>query len=127
LPGSYKAALATSTTTIASQFPEDSRAWVRIDGTQIAAAGEMFAGTNPYDSFPNQEASGQYINIGFWTGVATTPTAVSTLADTCQNWSTMAAASSGGRGVIATTNRTTFWSNTGSACANVYRILCVEN
>jgi hypothetical protein len=126
LPGAYKAALATSTSRLSEQFPEDSRPWVTIAGTQIAAAGTLFTGTNPNDSFPNQQANGQYINIGVWTGVATTTNAASTLADTCQDWSSMAAGMSAGRGVVATSNRTTLWANAVSGCDNAYRVMCIE-
>jgi len=126
LPGMYKVALATTTTTIASRFTIDTRSWVRVDGTLIAAASDMFSGARDYDSVVNQHADGTYDNVAFWTGVSTAPDAASLLADTCVDWASVAASNAGTRGVSATANRLEMWRNSSNACDSTFHFLCME-
>src|SRR5262249_2354070 len=125
LAGSFRAAVATTTTTIASRFSDDARPWVRVDGTVIAATtSALFSG--PLQSFVNQDAAGNYVSaVTFiWTG-ATSATSLGV--NTCSDWSTVAASVTGTAGRPGDADVHVVWNRgTGGACNMAGRLLCLE-
>lgn len=86
LPGTFRAAVATTTASIASRFTMDTRTWRRVDGTSLATGADIFDGFE-LASFINQKADGTYLPIqSAWTG-ATGPRVVGTPSLTCDDWS----------------------------------------
>jgi hypothetical protein len=99
LPGTFKALLATSTTSAASRFDLSvgSAPYVRIDGIKIAEAPAIARGA-ALDSGIWQHADGTYDSVNTWTG-SSAPNVAGTTSTTCDDWSnntTMAHGSPGG-------------------------------
>jgi hypothetical protein len=104
LPGSFLAAVPTSTASVASRFVIDSRPWRRVDGTLVAGP-ELLTDVDAYRSFVNQHADGVYTSE-LTLGGASNPTQLGTAQDTCSNWSSV----SGGFYSLANTADTAgFW------------------
>jgi hypothetical protein len=125
LPGTYGAAVATSTASIASRFVADSRPWVRPDGTKIADASVLLSTAATLPSFVNQDASGAYLPAYafFWSG-ATDPTVAGTA--TCADWSSVTTGTgiTGYQGIAITAQ---FWNNGTGACSDFGgRVLCLQ-
>ena len=124
LAGTFLAAVATTTASIASRFPDDGRPWMRVDGTRVAGATELFGGS--LASFVNQDASGLYYTTTrvTWTG-ATSPTVVGTATSTCNNW--LGTAGNGSMGFSGIADPALFWNGGTWACDNAFgRVLCLE-
>jgi hypothetical protein len=119
LSGSYRAMLATSTTTALERFTLDSRPWVRPDGVRVAAANGLAA--QDLDSAPNVTAAGTFVSDWPFTG-ALSPSAAA--ADNCTDWSSTSATSTIGYSWRATAG---FYSALGGIPCNVARpIYCGE-
>jgi hypothetical protein len=110
LPGSYLAAVATSTATIRSRFTLDARIVQRRDGTQIAESADKLLGTTDLDSVVNQLASGTYIETQIWTGAAD-PNTLGTVATTCNDWNDVSSVGTGTFGIANSAASATFWGN----------------
>jgi hypothetical protein len=128
LPGSYLAAVATTTQTIASRFTTDARPWQRVDGTTITSDGaSLFAAAGVIPSFVNQTADGTYTASTapkfIWTGA--TPNVTGTAASTCSNWTLQS-----GNGTVGYPNAAelgSFWATpTPHACTASHSVLCLE-
>src|SRR5262245_49552305 len=124
--GTFRAAVATSTTTIRSRFTLDARPWVRVDGTLIAASGAaLFSG--PLASFVNQDAAGNYQSAFnfIWTG-STGPDALGLA--TCNNWMSSSAGIDGATGRPGEADPLVVWNQAAnaSACDQAGRVLCLE-
>ncbi len=125
LAGSFAAAVATSSSTIASRFAMDSRPWVRIDGTVIAATGpQLFDGTT-LRSFVNQTADGSYdTSYGdIFTG-AVTPFSVADNA--CSDWTSISAGSIADVGRAKYTTGPKFWQTGMDTCDMPDHVLCLQ-
>lgn len=124
LSGTFLVALTTSTASIASRFPADTRPWIRPDGTIVAKpTAALFQAT--LSSFVNQFADGQYVfEEAMWTGVSTSAEQTTGIDATCNDWSTAGATqSTAGAPDHANSN---FWMGMGASCNNPYHVLCLE-
>jgi hypothetical protein len=125
LPGTYLAAVATTTISARSRFTIDSRPWVRIDGTRIAD-GETALFDNVHASPVHQAAAGGYLNSTlFWSGAAS-PQDVGTAASTCNDWASQIAGDTGIAGGGYAVEVAEFWNNTTLACSYGQPILCLQ-
>jgi hypothetical protein len=122
IPGTFLAAVATSTTTIASRFTAGAP-WTRVDGTPL---GNLVDGSDPF-AFVTQFADGSFSNgsTDIFTG-ATTPTQVAANNEACVDW-TSAASNKGVRiGWTAFAVAATFWSHQAINCAFGQSVLCLQ-
>jgi hypothetical protein len=125
LTGTFRAAIATTTTTVASRFVADTRPWIRIDGAEVAPPnGAGILDETPLESFINQEADGTYRGDQVTFAGAMSPSLVSNTGESCQDWMTTqntAWATCLGAGELV------MW-NTGATatCDRAYPLLCVE-
>jgi hypothetical protein len=125
LPGTYLAAVATTTTSIQARFTIDSRPWIRVDGTRIADGGTALFDTD-HTSIVNQAASGMYVGSTlFWSGAAS-PQAVGTLATTCNDWASQVMGDSAIGGGGYAVDAVEFWNNSTFACSYGQPILCLQ-
>jgi hypothetical protein len=129
LPGTFQALLSTSTTPAATRsgfnFSPGSEVYVRPDGIEIAPAPTMATGA-AVESGIWQNADGTYVTIGgsAWTG-SSTPSASTTTAHTCDDWTTNSASSLGLIGAIQFTN--IWWGDGGqNGCEASNRVYCLE-
>jgi hypothetical protein len=133
LPGTYRAAVATTGTSVEARFVTTGAPWRRIDGTQVSAtAAAMFDGSDLL-SFVHQTAAGMYESgqfpPGIWSG-ATSATAVGTNASTCGSW-TMNLGQPPIAGLPNETGPPQFWGgypSTGIACSTgiSFGVLCLQ-
>ncbi len=79
LPGTYRAAVATSTASVTSRFTLDDRPWHRPDGTLVARGAELFTPLTDQRSFFNQHADGGYTGARIVSGGQQDPTVVARL------------------------------------------------
>ena len=129
-PGNFRAALATSTASIASRFNLSGAPWVRVDGVLVASSAANFmAGTlmaPPYTDEhgkPNQNVT--------WLGAAQgMNVAATSTADTCGDW-TSASASASALSIGPTFGRpgvtTAFDAFSTSNCNTSGSLICLEN
>jgi hypothetical protein len=130
LPGSYRAAVATSSATIASRFTADARPVQRVDGTMIAATTTAFlsAGVDLLAN-ANQLADGSFTTTEVWTG-APDPVTIGT--GECSNWTDRSLTMFAVLGMVADASNAVFWGyatfggTNGTACSIVQPVLCVE-
>jgi hypothetical protein len=129
LSGTYRAAVATTTTTIASRFTLDSRSVQRRDGTLVAATASAFLSATDLISFVNQRADGSYTASKIWTGTGD-PISVGSASDTCTSWTDLAGIS-GRYGVPGATAYPKFWGDEfnnsygGTSCSAPLSVLCL--
>ena len=123
LPGTYLAAVATTTTTIASRFTGTD--WRRPDGTPVGTAGHSLFSSDPR-SFVHQFADGAYlVDPTVFTG-ASSATAVGTDAQTCNNWNDLTTgALTGGGGKPTLLENGYFW-NQVIACSQFAGVICLQ-
>lgn len=128
LPGTYKAAVATTTATIASRFTVDDRAWRRVDGTRIAGP-ELLAATEHYTSFVNQHADGAYTDAAVIAG-AVSPVEVAANGQwTCDDWQAFGPSSTSfySLGRPQDARQRGFWSSIGFVpCRFNAAIMCLQ-
>jgi len=126
LAGTYLAAVATTTSSIASSFMPGAP-WRRVDGTQVSASDTaMFDGTDLV-SFINQAADGTYLAGQFTPNTktgATSGTAVGTSQSTCADWTSTTGLGAGGSPID--TSSGSFWGGTSADCSLTYPTVCLE-
>ena len=125
LPGTYLAALATTTTTIASRFAL-TLPWRRVDGTLLALTADEFFTSSFLLSIVNQRADGSYRNVQF-AGVvrngAPDPLTVGT--STCADWTTTAGTVESG--LVHEAARSAFWGDSAfTTCNTPMALLCMQ-
>jgi hypothetical protein len=134
LPGTYRAAVATSTTTIASRFTADARPVERIDGTVVAATTTSFlsAGVDLLAN-ANQMANGTFTTTTIWTGAPDPVTVAGTgTTGACANWTDRSTSLFAVLGMVADASSPVFWGyatfggTNGTACSLVQPVLCLE-
>ena len=125
LPGTYRAAVATTTTTIAARFTGTD--WQRPDGTPVSVAGNALFDPIDQRSFIHQKADGTYL-VGptVFTG-ATGPSVVGTPALTCNDWVdvTTAAITAGG-GKPSLLHNGYMWGLQSLACNSAAAVICLQ-
>ncbi|MGA9724950.1 MAG: hypothetical protein WBQ86_21015 [Candidatus Binatus sp.] len=130
LSGTFQALLSTSAIPAATRpgfdFSAGSAPYVRPDGIKIADAPSLATGGN-LDSGIWQNADGTYVTalVAFsWTG-SSTPSSSTTMADTCNDWSSNSNSVSGDVGVVADS---VLWWTTGlsQGCNGSLRIYCLQ-
>jgi hypothetical protein len=127
LPGTYRAAVATSTSSIASRFTTDARDWTRPDGTIVAAGDELLTVRDYYRSFFNQHADGTYTDDWYATASGADPTANGIASRTCNDWQHMT--SGGGHSVMfatASSERGMWGYIPFQPCNEPMRVLCLQ-
>ncbi len=131
LPGTYKAMLATSTTTIASRFSTTGVPVVRPDGVWVSNTDTEFLSATPVLLAPIMAHANpnSYIRSGIWTGT-NSPTALSPGDGyCCNNWTTNTASSAGINGANEFTGNANRWLSEGQpACTSgAMRLYCLQN
>jgi hypothetical protein len=123
LSGTFLAARATTTASIASRFVMTTP-WVRRDGTLIAPTAQaMFDGSIRLSTV-NQAADGTYMTLSYYsTGAA--PTATGTNQSTCMNWTALNGNNSVA-GVMSIAPSVVWDSITTVSCAGA-GVLCLQN
>ncbi|MDX2090180.1 MAG: hypothetical protein SFX73_20140 [Kofleriaceae bacterium] len=128
LSGSFKALLATTTSTALSRFntASNSAPWQRVDGARIATtAANLNAAL--LDTAINVTAAGAYVgNSGVWTGANGSLTANGTNATTCNNWTFNTGTTTGEAGTAADSTNGAFYDGTPAACNASFRIYCLQ-
>lgn len=128
LPGTYLAAVATTTTTIASRFAPTSTPYVRIDGTQVSATGTALLDGTALLAPVNQRADGLYIAPAFAPTIATgtsDPRVVGTVMQTCADWT--ANTGTGAAGQVNAARPGDFWTGTVVNCnSSMIEVLCLQ-
>ncbi|HUS30968.1 MAG TPA: hypothetical protein VMZ53_20805 [Kofleriaceae bacterium] len=122
-PGTYLAALNTSTASIASRFVVDQRPWVRVDGTLASDPSAILTG-GLLRSFVHQASDGSYVRRGFYTGVSSTPNVTS--AQTCMDWTSGNAMTNVPIGLPPHILGSQFWSWSTSGCDAQLSVLCMQ-
>jgi len=122
--GTFLAAVASGTGSVASRFTLDGQPWRRIDGTQIVPSAARLFDSTPLDSFINQTADGTYDNTlgDFITGA---PDAYSQRTFNCTDWSYFGNSDVDviGRGHWLGGER---WNAGNNACDGFDYVLCLE-
>jgi len=122
LTGSFKALLATSTASPASQFDLTGPPWVGLDGVRITATARAFFEAAQWDTAPKPD--GAQGNGGTWVG-GTTLTQPGTLQNTCNDWTSTAG--NADVGSIGMTNARDFFHFFGSSpCNSATPLVCME-
>jgi hypothetical protein len=130
LPGTYLAAVATTTSTIASRFTLDARPIQRVDGALVATTAAGLLGTTDPLTFINLTAAGGYVAEDMWTGAAD-PTSVGTAAASCNSWTVSTSAVDGRTGRTSAT-LATLWGGTFVItypmwiCSELFPVLCLQ-
>lgn len=124
LPGTYLAALSTSTQAAAARFDLTGPPWVRIDGAALAPTAAQLFSSDALATFANQTADGRVAeNQTRWGG---DPLVVQAIEMSCADWTSALATSVGHIGRIhATERQAAFRDNTG-ACDVPRRLLCLQ-
>ena len=133
LPGTYRAAVATTTATIASRFTIDNRPWRRVDGTLVASGPAMFDGSKLL-GFVTQNADGTYhgastallSDVAVFTG-SINATTLGNPVTTCNDWSDVSASQTGGYGAPNHLLPTYFWYLGDLACSQGLPVLCFQD
>jgi hypothetical protein len=118
LPGTYRAALSTSTTAARDRFDLTRAPWARVDGAVLAAtAADLFAGQ--LGNFPDRTATGSLASALVWGGDPTQPSGP------CTGWSSL-----GGQadlGASWASDGGVFFAGIAGACDQVdHRLLCLQ-
>jgi hypothetical protein len=129
LPGTYLAALATTSASAADRFDDSGATWVRPDGIALAATAAELLGGGFLEAGINMAADGSYLTVPgtyVWTGsqidITNVPPGV---ADTCDDWTLTTG--TGRRGESAYTGQDDLFSWAAvQACTSTYRLLCMQ-
>ncbi|HTV25042.1 MAG TPA: hypothetical protein VMG12_40390 [Polyangiaceae bacterium] len=122
LTGSFKALVATSTASPASQFDLTGPPWIGLDGIRIASTARAFFEATQWDTAP--KPNGAQANGGVWVG-GTTLTQAGTLQNTCNDWtSTAGSADVGSVGMVNVRDFFHFFGT--SDCSTGRPIVCME-
>jgi hypothetical protein len=125
LPGTYLAAVATTTATIRSRFTIDARPVQRRDGTVVATSADRLLSTSDLPSPVNQLANGTYTSNLVWTGAPNAAT-VGTAATTCTNWTDTSGTTTGEVGDASSVASASFWGGRGINCGTRTPVLCLQ-
>lgn len=133
LPGTYHAAVATTTATIASRFSVDNRPWRRVDGSLVANGPAMFDGSKLLN-FVTQNADGTYHgastmflnDVLTFTG-STSPTTLGFVSSTCSDWNDTSGTLAGGFGSPDHVFAMYFWYQGELACSDRLPVLCFQD
>jgi len=122
LSGTFKAVLATSTASAASQFDLNGLPWIGLDGVRIATTARAFFESASWDTVPKAEFP--YGNSGVWVG-GTSLTQPGTLANTCNDWrDTNGSVDAGASGMTGVNQ---FYRRYGAGpCATATSMVCLE-
>jgi hypothetical protein len=126
LPGTYLAAVATTTSSIAARFMFDGRAVLRPDGSIVATDASGLLGADDLMSFVNQRADGGYIQGATMFTGATDPTSPGTVATTCSDWNDVSIGGMARGGDPDYASRGKFWGCCAMTCADPAGVLCLE-
>jgi hypothetical protein len=122
LPGTFLAAIATTTESIASRFPEG-KLYRRVDGVRLLRSSDLFT-AEWVDVPPELDGFGDVVSNDFWTGAQrfdATPLA----AENCNDWTDGTTALAG---VLHWTTNTEFQTPAKTEpCNQTFPVLCVEN
>lgn len=121
-PGTYLAALATSTESIADRFDVAGAPWIRTDGVRLAHAGSIFA-TDFLDVAPERAVGGGVMADDFWSGTRRW-NEVPQSTDTCLDWSIGDDTQTGQMGYTSTTDVTD--SAKFDDCNSAVKLLCLQ-
>jgi hypothetical protein len=126
LTGTFRAAAATTTSSIKSRFPIDYQPIVRVDGTRVAD-NVIELMSSPYlRSFVNQQADSTYVHgVEIATG-AVDPQTLGTTQLTCSDWTSADPAMFSTAGDPTSTEALRFWGRFGLPCSAPARILCIS-
>ncbi len=123
LPGSYLAAVATSTHSMAARFDAAGGPWVRHDGVAVTASGDLSLGPlAPIDLHADGTPSAEPIA---WVGQFA-PQVVGTADRTCLDWSTASAAAGGWPGAIGSASQWLNWGPTSLPCDQAHPVFCLQ-
>lgn len=121
LPGSYLAALPTSTETTAARFDLDGAPWTRPDGVALAPTAEQLFTSDYLSSFPNRTADGQPIDVATWAGDPLS------LADWCTDWTLTTGNWYGIVGDITSDRRGEVFGLDVRGCHENHHLLCLQH
>ncbi len=122
LPGTYRALLATTTASAASRF-NATGPFIRPDNAVVAVGNALFAAAF-WDTSINVTASGFHVGLGAaWTG-ASSPTALGTVASTCNDWSS--STENGRLGHVYDSDTSIAFAQGGGSCASTFQVYCVQ-
>ena len=120
LPGTYRAALTTSTASAASRFDTTGLPWRRVDGVRLTetAVGMFDAAAPLFETFVSTTAVGAPIEVVFrWTGSATS---------NCLDWTTSSAASQAQFGIGNSAVRVERENQGNATCNAGFPLLCLQ-
>lgn len=126
LPGTFHAAIATTTASAASRFQQRAEPWVRLDGTKVADGGLALFEAGTHTSFVNQTAQPGYGSPFMWSG-AVDGVSTGTMASTCSDWADTSAGSVGINGKPTLANGSLFWQIGTTSCASGQGLLCLQD
>lgn len=121
-PGTYLAAVATTTDTISARFDPTGLPWRRTDGIRLVHLGSLFT-TDFLDVAPERGVGGGVMNVDFWTG-SRRFNQLPTGSDNCLDWSVGDATQMGQMGYSSVTNVTD--SAKFDACNSAVSLLCLQ-
>src|SRR5262249_47825575 len=123
LPGTYLAAVASPTQSIASRFSAGAP-WVRPDGTEIAADRTTMFDTSTKESVIDQLADGTYTSNGIlWTGAVNAGSLCAS--NCCTTWTDFGAAS-GEEGQFDDVNGSFTWGLGTNGCVVSQGVVCLQ-
>jgi len=127
LAGEFRAALATTTASIASRFDLAGPPWVRVDGVALAATAAAVFEADYLEAAIDRGATARHAAVFFhWTGAAS-PLSPGSVATTCSDWSTRAMTSSAQVGYSTETTTRLVWSTGGNSCDGIdLHVVCLE-
>jgi len=104
LPGTYKALLATTSSSAAARFNTSRPPWARVDGVLLSPTAAAFFSSSYWDAALNVDANGRHMLRGelFWVG-ATSLVNQGAASSTCNNWTATDTAANSCEGTSAST------------------------
>jgi hypothetical protein len=128
LGGTWRALLATSTTTAASRLNTGGATWARVDNVPLPSSAANVMSAARWNTSLNMYASGSrpgFANLPVWTGAAS-PTVLGTLSSPCNNWSASSGLGTGGLADDGTVSAAMgLYANT-TACTTPRPVYCLQ-
>lgn len=125
--GSYKAVVATTTSSIASRFVDDGRPIYNLDGVLVARNSAQLFGQVELEGSVTRRADGRYVGgiLGGAFGGAASPTTPSAGSVNCQNWTSISGAN---MGELVSNSQADgkFWGTAVTGCNSPFPTLCLE-
>ena len=122
LPGTFLAAVATTTETIASRFPADA-IYRRTDGVRLLRGAGLWS-AEWYDVPPQIDQFGDLVSNDYWTGTNRFD-ALPQAADTCNDWTSNSDVLGGYMHWTTNSDLRSAWKT--DPCTTVVALLCLEN